>query len=206
MRSELMSSKGVVPYIVEWSGEQALRAPVIVGRSGISYADETLNDRDRQGVLWARWVYRPGFGRPRFGEDHPLRQRRAMHKLLCQVCGKPAGRTDDGVLWLLRDHRDDWPDWPIGMANTYPPVCLPCARLSVRMCPALRKGYAAVRGHSEVSGVFGVRYRRGEVFGRGENLGPDNVAFGDPLIRWTRAAKLVRSFLDFKIMDVDSLL
>jgi hypothetical protein len=201
-----MTARVVVPYIVKWSDESGASAKVVAGKSGIAYADETLNDRDQQGVLWTRWVHRPGSGRPRFGDDHPMRQRRAMRKLLCMVCGKPADQTDKGALWLLRDHREDWPDWPNSMANAYPPVCLPCAQLSIRICPALRKGYVVVRGHAEITGVFGMCYRKGQTPGHAEIVGPQNVAYDDPLIRWTRAAKLIRSFHSVTVMDLDSAL
>jgi hypothetical protein len=82
---------------------------------GIAYQDETLADRDRNGVLWHRTPFIPGQGRPDFGRVHPLRQRRTMQRLLCQVCAGPANTTEDGVLWLLKDHRGDWPAWPDGM-------------------------------------------------------------------------------------------
>nr|CEL15905.1 conserved hypothetical protein [Kibdelosporangium sp. MJ126-NF4]CTQ93830.1 conserved hypothetical protein [Kibdelosporangium sp. MJ126-NF4] len=61
-----------------------------------------------------------------------------MRRLLCQVCGGPADRTADGVLWLLKDHRGDWVDWPDSMAVSEPPVCVPCVRMSARRYPALR--------------------------------------------------------------------
>jgi hypothetical protein len=117
-----------VAYITTWSGERPLSTKVIErpGR-GIAYADETLTDRDDHGVLWRRVPSRPGDGRPQFGQVHPLRQRRAMRRLLCQVCGHPADQSDLGTLWLVPDYRDDWPTWPEHMACTEPPICRPCA-------------------------------------------------------------------------------
>jgi hypothetical protein len=160
---------------------------VIVQPSGIGYADETSVDRDEHGVLWRRVGSCPGRGRPQFGKVHPLRQRRAMRRLLCGVCGGPADRTELGVLWLIRDYTDDWPGWPEGMAATEPPVCLPCAKIAVRACPALRSGHIAVRvAGSTVAGVYGIRYQAGH---GGEDA---IVTFDDPAIRWTRAAQLVR--------------
>jgi hypothetical protein len=72
-------------------------------------------------------------------------QQRQERRPLCQVCGGPADQTDDGGLWLLPDHREDWTGWPEGMANVEPPVCLPCVRLSLRLCPKLRKDRRAPR-------------------------------------------------------------
>jgi hypothetical protein len=143
------STKGsvVVPYVTTWSTEKG-PASVLVERpgGGIGYRDETLADRDRHGVLWWRTPCRPGDGRPEFGKVHPLRQRRAMLRLLCQVCAGPADQSADGVLWLLKDHRGDWPSWPHGMGVTEPPICAPCVTTSSRLCPALRRGAVAVRG------------------------------------------------------------
>jgi hypothetical protein len=188
-----------VPYITTWSAEQLIPATVVEHPwSGIAYADETLGDRDNNGVLWRRVPSRPGRGRPQFGKVHPLRQRRAMRRLLCGVCGGPPDRTDAGILWLIRDYRDDWPGWPEGMAATEPPVCLPCAEISIRACPALRKGHVPVRvGQSAVVGVYGIRYQAGQ--------GVDDaiVAFDDPAIRWTCAAQLVRELRGSTIVSLN---
>ena len=204
MTADLLSPRLVVPYIAAWSEERELPMTVFAGRSGIGYTDETVIDRDSRGVLWTRMLSCPRTGRPRFGQEHPIRQRKAMRKLLCQVCGKPANHTEDGFLWLLRDYRDDWAGWPDGMANTDPPVCVPCARMSVRLCPALRKGYVAVRARSEISGVYGIRYRAGYTAGTVEVVGEGNVAYDDPAIRWTRAAKLIGVLRDSTIIQLDS--
>jgi hypothetical protein len=187
-----MSQVLTVPYITAWSTEQDLPATVIERRGfGIAYADETSIDRDGHGVLWYRSPSRPGQGRPEFGQVHSLRQRRAMRRLLCQVCAGAADKTADGVLWLLRDYRDDWANWPEGMGVTEPPVCLPCVRMSVRLCPALRKGATAVRvRHCPVSGVQGVLYQSNGV--SPVAVGDSAVAFEDPAIRWVRAMNLVR--------------
>ena len=187
-----------VPYITTWSAEQPLPATVVELPSGIAYADEILADRDDHGVLWQRMPSRPGHGRPQFGKVHSLRQRRAMRRLLCGVCGGPSDRSDLGVLWLIRDFHDDWPGWPERMAPTEPPICLPCAHLSVRICPALRQGYAFVRvRHSEPAGVYGIRYQGGQ------GVEDAIVAFDDPTIRWTHAAQLVRELHGCTIVDLN---
>ncbi|WP_345509426.1 hypothetical protein [Streptomyces yanii] len=135
----------VVPYIASWSRRQA-RSPVVIGpRGGIAYQDEGPYDRDADGYLWLRAPAKQGCGRPDFGRVHPLRQRRVMRRLLCQVCGGPADQDERGTLWLLEDHRMDWEGWPNGLLTTHPPVCVPCAREAVRSCPNLRSGWRAVR-------------------------------------------------------------
>jgi hypothetical protein len=194
----------VVPYIAAWSKEQ--NPPyTLVQRpgSGIAYVDEKYTDRDLNGVLWTRTPLLRGRGRPDFGRVHPLRQRRTMQRLLCQVCAGPADRTDDGVLWLLQDHREDWPGWPNRMGVTEPPVCLPCVRTSVRLCPALRKGAVAVRATTfPVAGVHGTLYAGSPPVEVGKGL----VPLEDPAIEWVRAANLLRQLSDCTILtDVTDL-
>ncbi|MFE7330832.1 hypothetical protein ACFU8W_39020 [Streptomyces sp. NPDC057565] len=181
----------VVPYIASWSAEQA-RSPVVIGpRGGITYQDEGPYDRDADGYLWLRAPAKQGCGRPEFGRVHPLRQRRVMRRLLCQVCGGPADQDERGTLWLLEDHRTDWEGWPNGLLTTHPPVCVPCAREAVRSCPNLRSGCVAVRvGSSDVSGIYGVRYLPGSPMTSGV------VEYGDPAGRWVLASQLVRGLSD----------
>lgn len=198
-----MANHGLVPYITSWSTEQPLPTRVIPHpRAGIAYADETLGDRDEYGVLWNRMPSHPGQGRPQFGNIHSLRQRRAMRKLLCQVCAGPADHNNQGVLWLLKDHRDDWPSWPEHMAATEPPVCLPCAHTARRTCPALRKGHVAVRvGHSTVCGIYGVRFQLGHLIPT--PVEDAILRLDDPIIRWTRAEQLVRELRDCTIVSLE---
>jgi hypothetical protein len=196
----------VVPYTTRWSGEQEPRAAVVArgGGPGVTFADETLGDRDRRGVLWQRAPHRPGTGRAEFGKVHPGRQRRAMRRLLCQVCAGPADRAEQGTLWLLPDYPEyhhDWPGWPERLATPEPPVCLPCARTAMRICPALRKKYVAIRvRHAALSGVRGVRYRPGSP--RPIPVEDALVAFDDPAICWTVGAQLVRELLGCVVVDL----
>ncbi|MER5490658.1 hypothetical protein [Streptomyces sp. NPDC002490] len=174
----------LVPYITAWSSERTVRPPVITQGAGIGYADETPFDRDADGVLWSREGVSPGKGRPDFGRVHLLRQRRAMRRLLCQVCGGAADRNEHGVLWLVGE--DDIED----MTTTHPPVCAPCAAQAVRLCPYLRRGHLLLRVQACVPvGVHGVMYRPGVPFPRVERDG--GVTYDDPRIRWTRAAQLI---------------
>jgi hypothetical protein len=193
----------VAPYITAWSEEQDPPYLLIERPAGgIAYADESLADRDSNGVLWFRTPFQLGKGRPEFGRIHPLRQRRTMQRLLCQVCAGPADRTDDGVLWLLKDHRKDWPSWPDRMGVTEPPVCRSCVRVSLRLCPALRKGAAVVRARSfVVAGVHGPVYQHG-CGGVPVAVGAENVPFNDPAIWWVRAVSLVRELRDCVLLPI----
>jgi hypothetical protein len=183
----------IVPYVGAWTGEETLPAQVVQRTRGIGYADETLADRDEAGVLWLRMASRIGVGRPLFTQLHPLRQRRTMRRLLCQVCTRPADRTEQGVLWLLPGEPGQQPPWPEGMVTVQPPLCLPCARTSIRMCPALRQHHVAVRAHAPLCGVTGLRYRRG----RREPQPIDEPTlvfdYNDPRIAWIQAIQLARS-------------
>lgn len=191
------------PYITTWSEERDPPSKIIEspGR-GIAYVDETLSDRDRHGVLWFRTPSRPGHGHPLFAKVHPLRQRRAMRRLLCGVCGHPVDVTDDGILWLLKDHRDDWPGWPENMGVTEPPTCVPCIRLAGRLCPALRNAAVTIRVRlAPIAGVRGLLYHsRGLVPVPVEEV---NVPYDDPRIRWLRATNLIRELHDCTIVPLE---
>lgn len=191
----------VAPYITAWTGEDEPVRPVISRGLGIGFEDEIMTDRDKRGVLWTRAAQRHGVGRPVFGKVHPLRQRRAMQRLLCQVCAGPADRTADGVLFLLKDHREDWPDWPNRMGVSEPPVCWSCVRLSARVCPALRHGAVLVRaGWYDIAGVNGVLYSSDPT---PRPVGQVTVAFENPAIRWVKAAYLIRELLDCTLIELD---
>ena len=187
----------VVPYVTKWSGEQMLPTTVIErATSGIGYTDETATDRDADDILWTRMTGRPGNGRPQYRQMHPLRQRRAMRRLLCQVCAQPANHTDQGHLWLLPDGWRHAETWPEQVVNPYPPVCLDCARLSTQLCPALRRVHLAVRAHSTPHGIIGVQFQAAHPYPAVRFADDDDgepVAYSDPALRWTQATQLTRS-------------
>lgn len=196
-----LARAGLVPYIVRWSGERPVRTPVIVnGRSGIGYQRERPGDRDARGVLWSRYVRAPGEGAPEFGGVHPWRQRHAMRRLLCQVCGGPADQDERGVLWLVGDDGRGWSDQDV---TGHPPVCLRCAATARRVCPYLRNsGLLALRVRdAPLVGVSGKLYEP-----RARNpvcLGPATLAYDDPRVRYLQAAQLMRGLRDWTIVDLD---
>jgi hypothetical protein len=190
--------RDLVPYITSWSEERNLDAEVIMrGQAGIGYADETERDRDERGVLWVRESSRIFEGRLDYGRMHPGRQRLAMRLLLCQVCG------EQGLLWLLPDDETAGPDWPEGVATTRPPVCRSCAPLAVDVFPDLRRGWVAVRARRfPLTGVYGLRYQpaRPQPIPVCDTV----VTYRDPAIRWTRAARLVRTLFDCTTVTLDA--
>jgi hypothetical protein len=188
-----------------WTGEREPAVTIVERRGGgIGYARENLLDRDEHGVLWSRHSSSPGRGRPEFGRVHTMRQRRAMTRLLCQVCGEPADRDAGGVLWLWKDHRDHWHNWPDGMLSTEPPVCLPCVGQAVRLCPALRHGAVAIRvAHCPVVGVYGTYHRPGPRGPVAVKLA--NVDYTNPLIGRVQADHLIRQLWDCTLIELDQL-
>lgn len=203
----LLGGGSVVPYIGTWTGEQ--RCALQLGWRGtrLGYNDETPFDRDSQGVLWQRHTMSIGAGRPLFTVVHPLRQRRVMTHLLCQVCAQAADHTEDGTLWLLPAAEAASFDASDGLVTRHPPLCMSCARISVRVCPGMRPNYVALRAHSAACGVLGTVYRR---LDRApwmeldtEHTG-DLVAYDDPAIARTHAHQLLRVLINISTVDLDS--
>lgn len=187
-------STPVVPYVAMWSRE-VVRPPKVIERfgGGISYSGEVREDRDERGILWDRAKTIPGQGAPQFARIHTRRQRHAMRELLCQVCGNPADKTGNGVLWLFSDSVRNCPGWPDNFLATEPPTCLRCARWSISACPMLRRGHVALRVREwREHGVHGTVYRWGNPSPRPIPTGDSVVEFDHPVISRTVAAKLVR--------------
>lgn len=205
----LLGGTSWVPYVGAWTGEEDdrdIRDGVIErrDRAGIGYVDETLADRDEHGVLWCRTPSRVGVGRPLFKVTHSLRQRHAMRRLLCQICARPADRDEHGVLWLLGDYRRDWRGWPEGMGNSHPPLCLACARVSVRLCPYLRRSHVAVRTRwHPIAGVSGGLYQAG--YSGPRLVRVEVLDYDDPAVCWLQASQLIRTLHECTIVELDEL-
>jgi hypothetical protein len=190
---------GLVPYITEWSGERYPKPRIVArGRWGIGYAKERRGDRDHRGVLWTRVTAAPGDGRPRFRQVHPLRQRQAMRRLLCQVCGGPADRDERGVLWLLGEAHKGWAGSEV---TGQPPVCLDCAVVASRACPHLRGNALAMRvGHAPIESVAGILHGPGPDGPR--RLGAATLPYTDPRIGWLQGFQLMRGLDDCTAVDL----
>ncbi|MFC5656270.1 hypothetical protein [Streptomyces nogalater] len=151
-----------VPFITAWSKEEIpVQELVKVHRSSgtvLGLRDET--DVERQfGVSWVRMQATRG-GRPQHGRVHALRQRQAMSRMLCQLCGGPTvgTRKDERTLFLAASA--DGHPLLNGERTESPPVHAVCARLSVEHCQPLRRhGWtAALVRHTPVRGVAGHVY------------------------------------------------
>ncbi len=196
---------GRVPFIASWSAETTTQPEVTVRQGGLAYLNERPWDRDSDGILWRRVPSMPGKGEPQYGKVHLLRQQQAMSGVLCQVCGEPAEKdaTGDGLLWLLNEDPEDLSTWPADLVTGHPPVCLPCAWLSVRACPHLRKQYAAVRVRRfTLSGVHGVLYRPSRSGPVPRGVG--GLDFGDHRMPWMQAAQLMMRLEEVRLVDLEA--
>ncbi|MFE0423812.1 hypothetical protein [Streptomyces sp. NPDC058953] len=146
-----------MPYITAWSGETADDRPLVMRRGRLQYHPPLPGDFDSHGVLWLHQRITPGIGTPCFSAVHTPRQRRAMLRLLCQICGQPADRTSEGVLWLLPGPLTGAAE---GEITTHPPVCAPCAPLALAHCPNLRRHATALRARRpEADHLYGTLFR-----------------------------------------------
>lgn len=134
MASEPITWRGVlVPWAALWSAERRIEKedPLLIWQRGrLAYDDEVPGDR-RLGVLWNR--HRLGkHGEPLFGQLHTARQRLAMMKNLCQICGGSATGADGRISWLIPGAESN-----VSWTMT-PPTCAGCVPEALRFCPHLK--------------------------------------------------------------------
>lgn len=141
-----------VPWVTRWSEEPAnvpYGVEVIRGADGkpeprITYGKGD-DERDASGALWQKeGITKKGF--PQWARVSTYRQRAAMRKRRCQVCGI---RIPDGVIrWLMpidgvEEYEHNGEHRSITMQ---PPTCDGCVDLSLELCPNLQKyGYQVLR-------------------------------------------------------------
>ena len=113
-----------VPYVADWTGETD---------SYVTH-DSKLNRK----VLATGG--RMGTGEPMFGRQNPMRQRQCMMNNRCQVCSNDI--TEDYVWfiagWVPNDANVAAVE-PLVPVIEEPPLCTPCARYAVQICPGLRR-------------------------------------------------------------------
>ncbi|MER5968164.1 hypothetical protein ABT112_00195 [Streptomyces sp. NPDC002055] len=190
-----------VPWIATWSCERSstslleCRLP-----GGLRFFNESPRDRDRFGALWARKSQRIGQGHPQLAGIHPRRQRQAMERLLCQVCGLAADTTELGVLWM-EPAVDGVALLP---TSTHPPVCVPCAVASRARCPRIRRtGVHVFRVANPMpGGIIGIHYYPG----LDGVLVPDgalHTSYEDNEVRWILAQQMIMSLDGITMVDLD---
>lgn len=125
-----------VPWITRWTGEVSPDMYQFkLTRNGaiLTYPDGKEN-REANGVLWKReGITRAG--EPQYSQINAYRQRAAMRKRLCQVCGTKIDARP--IRWLMNEQaltpQED------GTAITMSaPTCEPCIPLAMSMCPHLK--------------------------------------------------------------------
>lgn len=181
------------PYVIPWTGERTLSAPLTVTATGVAYADPVQDAlaRDVDGVLWTL-CGGTATGRPEYAAElHPERQRTAMEKLLCAGCKQPAARDERGMQWVLPCFGEVEPSCWEGVRSAIPPMCAACARTAPGLCPVLRRGHVELRvREAELIGVLGTLHPR-----PGEPGEPDPdalVLIGSPDLRFVVARQAVR--------------
>ncbi|MCN9241884.1 hypothetical protein NGF19_13965 [Streptomyces sp. RY43-2] len=182
---------GIVPYIAGYSREEVVTPQLIKApfRGRLGFEDETDHDRDSFGVPWVRPTILPKArrGSPRLKTIHPYRQRRCMLDLLCQICRRPTSPDYEGPYLFLAKSMGG----PIteGETTGSPPVCVPCAAISVQLCPAIRGQFtAAWVQHAPFWGVVGNVYDPKTLQVRAVMA---NVRRESPLAAWTVASRMV---------------
>lgn len=134
-----------VPWVARWSGE-VLREPCQVGKlpsgKAVVFYEDGREFRDDRNVLWLREDFRRG-GTPEFAQVSVHRQRTAMRKRLCQICGHkiPPGVID----WLMVPHQLEQAESGTKTVTMSPPTCQQCIPLALKLCPALKKAHIIVR-------------------------------------------------------------
>lgn len=200
-----------VPWITPWTGEGASRvgplAPRIGKRfAGLGYQDEKRVDRHRDGVLWVRADRNPRAGRPNFMRVHPLRQRRAMDHMLCQVCGLTVWgtREDERAVFLVQSGGRPIAE---GEVTSSPPVHEACALQAIDLCPHLRRGWAAALvGWAPCWGVAGISYDPATLTPIGDSDDLIEIPYeAEQRLRWVVAARELVSLHEVEPIGLDLL-
>lgn len=144
-----------VPWVARWTNEVSMDMFKVVVDSDshlqLTFEDGKVN-RDEHGVLWQREGITRG-GEPQFSQVSTYRQKAAMRKMLCQVCGTklPGGP----VRWLF--HKDNLIESSDGLLTMSPPTCEPCIDKARTHCPALKAAGSKILVVTdwEIWGIFG---------------------------------------------------
>lgn len=142
-----------VPWVTRWNEENlGLRYGVQMQRDGLRVTYGEGDYRDKHGVLWQKEGLTKS-GVPQWARVSTYRQRSAMLRRKCQVCGH---KIEERVIrWLMPpDGVEEMDGRSISMQ---PPTCEGCIDLSLELCPNLTKyGYMILKVlEYEIFGVYG---------------------------------------------------
>lgn len=199
---------GPVPWVTAWTGEaipaQRVREHHGIGGRGLGLVDEVPADRALD-VLWVRMPATRA-GAPDFPTMHALRQRTALFRGLCQVCGGQVGDGTEGPLFMMAAAGR-----PIGEGERTmsSPVHDPCALTAARACPPLRRrGHVAARVSYTVPwGVQGLLYDPGTLEQiPSDRHGLHSVPYTDAAaLRWVLATRYVVTLHGVRPVDLTDL-
>ncbi len=174
MSAQLRYGGTPVPYTVAWTGEGAFRVDqcAYTGRPAICQAE-------------AR-----GAGKPTFGKPHSQRQREAIARDLCDLCGRPLKNRTKVSLSHART-RANGAEGPCIM-QVEPLLHRECAAESLRHCPSLKRDVAAgtlfvrqVTRHRPQFAIMGTEFIRHYVPGYEAEAHERIVGHGKvELLRW----------------------
>ena len=167
-----------VPWVTRWSGE-VVWVPVQVGQredgAVVAFYEDGREVRDDNGVLWMREGINRA-GEPQFSEVSAFRQRAAMRRRLCQVCGEKI--ASPVIRWLVHEaqlHRQA----DGSVVTISPPTCDDCVDLSMNVCPRMKRADGRIIAkvlEYEIWGVWGTVARFGED-GAGQTTGKNLINY-----------------------------
>jgi hypothetical protein len=175
----------VVPWIAVWTGER-FGPQMEERREGLEPVGNVQYARREYGT-WALSAPTNRTGQPLFGLTASRRQREAMERQLCQVCGRSPKESKVAHVWVVPDiepHDWLWADGKVLNAST----CEDCLRYAIRVCPFLLGGkvLAAFTGRSRVVAMTGSM--RDPRTGAWETV---IVGLGDIALPWMLGRELV---------------
>jgi len=174
-----------VPWITRWSGEVSFdKYQMTIERTGVRlhYPDGNEN-REANGVLWKReGITRAGS--PQYSQINTYRQRAAMRKRLCQVCGTKINERP--IRWLMNEKaltpQED------GTAITMSaPTCESCIPLALSVCPHLKSEPTIILKvlDYEPWGVYGQAVHLDPETGKAQDLRGVYIEYANPPIELT---------------------
>jgi len=137
--SKLLQYQGrVVPWVTRWSGERSkdevqLSLNPDTQELTLGYPDGQGESREPSGILWQReGLSRSGV--PEYSQVNTYRQRSAMRKFLCQVCGHKINERP--IQWLLAKENIDHTESGTVLTMSAP-TCSSCIPVAQALCPHL---------------------------------------------------------------------
>lgn len=170
-----------VPWVTRWTGEvNSSKLEVGITRDTVEVSYPGGRDpRDAHGILWKREGLTRR-GKPQWSQVNTYRQRAAMLKRKCQVCGTKIDERP--IRWLVpRDQLHETSDGPVTISA---PTCSGCIPLARELCPFLRTEEALVLKvlAYEPWGVYGEGITVDRETGKGRDLRGIYVSYDDPPI------------------------